>query len=75
VTDVLSIGFSTAHQFFLVSSPIGSDAKAPLLPELLQQAAPLPPPPDFNQMAAASGSASQAGGSAMGKTGEKKIPK
>ncbi|KAG7562842.1 hypothetical protein FFLO_01671 [Filobasidium floriforme] len=52
-----------------------SDAKAPLLPELLQQAAPLPPPPDFNQMAAASGSTSQAGGSGTGKTGEKKIPK
>jgi hypothetical protein len=72
---MLYIGSVTAQQFFLVVLPIGSDAKAPLLPELLQQAAPLPPPPDFNQMVAASGSASQAGGSAMGKTGEKKIPK
>jgi hypothetical protein len=65
----------TAHLPSFMLLPLGSDAKAPLLPELLQQAAPLPPPPDFNQMAAASSSASQAGGSAMGKTGEKKIPK
>jgi hypothetical protein len=72
---MLYIGDMTAHPSFFVLLPIGSDAKAPLLPELLQQAAPLPPPPDFNQMAAASGSASQAGGSATGKTGEKKIPK
>ena len=53
----------------------GSDAKAPLLPELLQQAAPLPPPPDFNRAASAS-SAPQVGTDGKPKAeGERKVPK
>ena len=53
----------------------GSDAKAPLLPELLQQAAPLPPPPDFNRAASAS-SAPQVGTDGKPKVeGERKVPK
>ena len=59
--------------FFLAFS--GSDAKAPLLPELLQQAAPLPPPPDYNRTASTS-STPQAGIEGKPKVeGERKVPK